>query len=206
MLNSARGTPDPPQARPSGMKWLSAGLIFVNFSTVSGLILGMGANGLAPSVAVTSLMLGAVAAAFAYLRTSDPMTKIEIFDSAEPVAELSTRTQRRLRRAGNLPSTRIAIRKYRNFWPWVLAACFAIFAARSFCWLLYIDGDQLKIQSPNNLGDLALHITYIRYFANGVPLWPANPIYVFSQHLRYPAGADLFNALLSCIGVDLIRG
>src|SRR6202049_1907992 len=205
MLKSARGTPDPPHARRSGMKWLSAGLIFVNFSTVCGLILGMAANGLGPSVAVASLMLGAVAAVFAYLRTSDPMTKIEIFDSAEPVAELSTRAQRRLRRAGNLPSTRIAIRKYRNFWPWVLAACFAIFAARSFCWLLYIDGDQLKIQSPNNLGDLALHITYIRNFASGVSLWPDNPIYVFSK-LRYPAGIDLFNALLCCLHLDLTRG
>ena len=87
-----------------------------------------------------------------------------------------------------------------------MAACFAVFALRCFCWLLYIDGAELRIQSPNNLGDLALHITHIRYFANGVPLWPANPIYTFSQHLRYPAGADLFNALLSCVGVDLIRG
>jgi hypothetical protein len=187
------------------MKWLSAGVTFVNFSTVCGLILGMAANGLALSVAVASLTLGAVAAIFAYLRTSDPKTKIDILDSAELVAKLSKRSQRRLQRAGNLPSASTAIRKYRNFWAWVLAACFAIFAVRSFCWLLYIDGNQLKVQSPNNLGDLALHITYVRNFANGVSLWPDNPIYVFS-HLRYPAGTDLFNALLSCVHIDLIRG
>ena len=76
---------------------------------------------------------------------------------------------------------------------------------RSFCWLIYIDGGDLKIQSPNNLGDLALHITYIRNFANGVALWPDNPIFVASK-LRYPAGTDVFNAVLTLLGVDLIRG
>src|SRR5207302_801079 len=189
ILNEVAQAPDPPHARTSGMKWLSAGLTFVNFSTVCGLILGMAANGLALSVAVASLLLGGVAAIFAYLRTSDP---IDILDSAEPGAKLSKRAQRRLRGAGNLPSAPTAICKYRHFWTWVLAACFAIFAVRSFCWLLYIDGDQLKIQSPNNLGDLALHITYIRNFASGVSLWPDNPIYVFSK-LRYPAGIDVFH-------------
>jgi hypothetical protein len=187
------------------MKWLSAGVTFVNFSTVCGLILGMATNGLTPSVAVASLTLGAVAAIFAYLRTSDPKTTIDILDSAEPEVNLSKRAQRRLQRAGNLPSAPAALCKYRNFWTWVLAACFAIFAIRSFCWLLYIDGNQLKIQSPNNLGDLALHITYIRNFANGVSIWPDNPIYVFSK-LRYPAGIDLFNALLCCLHLDLTRG
>jgi len=86
-----------------------------------------------------------------------------------------------------------------------MAACFALFALRSFCWLLYIEGDQLRIQSPNNLGDLALHITFIKNFAGGVALWPDNPIYVFSK-LRYPAGMDLFNGLLCLVHVDLARG
>src|SRR5207248_8478374 len=80
-----------------------------------------------------------------------------------------------------------------------------LFAVRSFCWLLYIDGGEWKIQSPNNLGDLSLHITLIRNFANGVHLWPDNPIYAFSK-LRYPAGIDLFNALLCLVHVDLMRG
>lgn len=80
-----------------------------------------------------------------------------------------------------------------------------MFAVRSFCWLFYIDGSEFRIQSPNNLGDLSLHITLIRNFANGVALWPDNPIYVFSK-LRYPAGMDLFNALLCLVHVDLTRG
>jgi len=63
----------------------------------------------------------------------------------------------------------------------------------------------VKVQSPNNLGDLSLHLTYIRHFASGVPLWPDNPIEPFSK-LRYPAGTDIFNAVLTCLGVDVIRG
>jgi hypothetical protein len=98
-----------------------------------------------------------------------------------------------------------APRRYGKVWFWLVAAFFALFAVRSFCWLLYIDGGDWKIQSPNNLGDLSLHITLIRTFANGVPLWPDNPIYAFSK-LRYPAGIDLFNALLCLVHVDLMRG
>ena len=81
---------------------------------------------------------------------------------------------------------------------------FGMFAVRSFCWLLWIDGNNLKIQSPNNLGDLSLHITYIKYFANGVALWPDNPIHVFSG-LRYPAGVDFFDSLFLLQNFDLVR-
>ena len=86
-----------------------------------------------------------------------------------------------------------------------MVAIFAIFAIRSFCNVLFIDGNELKIQNPNNLGDLSLHLTYIKNFASGVALWPENPIYVFSK-LRYPAGIDLFNALLLCLDISVIRG
>ena len=95
--------------------------------------------------------------------------------------------------------------RYRRVWFWAVAVCFAVFAVRSFCWLLYIDSSELKIQSPNNLGDLSLHLTLIKNFANGVALWPDNPIFVFSK-LRYPAGIDLFNALLSLVHIDLLIG
>src|SRR6266446_5856161 len=170
------------------MKWLSAGLIFVNLSTVCGLLLGMAGNGLNQRSAILSLISGAAFALAAYLGTSDTVTEQNISNS--PVGE-SFRSS---------PHGR-----YRHVWLWAMAACFALFALRSFCWLLYIDGEQLKIQSPNNLGDLALHITFIKYFANGVALWPDNPIYVFSR-LRYPAGMDLFNGLLFLVHVDLTRG
>jgi hypothetical protein len=99
----------------------------------------------------------------------------------------------------------LPLMRYRHVWFWAVAFCFAMFAVRSFCWLLYIDSSELKIQSPNNLGDLSLHLTMIKNFANGVALWPDSPIFVFSK-LRYPAGIDLFNALLSLVHVDLLIG
>jgi len=52
---------------------------------------------------------------------------------------------------------------------------------------------------------VSLHIALIKNFANGVQLWPDNPIYVFSK-LQYPAGMDLFNALLCLVHVDLLTG
>ncbi len=88
---------------------------------------------------------------------------------------------------------------------WLLAGCFGFVAFRSFCWLIFSDGTELKVQSINNLGDLSLHLTYIRNFASGVALWPENPIH-FASHLRYPAGTDLFNSLLLLLGLDLYHG
>src|SRR4051812_19650137 len=90
-------------------------------------------------------------------------------------------------------------------WFWIVASSFAFFTLRAFCWLIFSDGNQLKVQSPNNLGDLALHITYIRNFASGVPLWPENPIH-FASRMRYPAGTDLFNSLLTIVGIDVEHG
>jgi len=164
------------------MKWLSAGLTFVNLSVVCGLLLGMVGHGLNALSAALALVCGVAFAVAAWLGTSDPGKP------SGPEARPSK-----------------APRRYGKVWFWLVAAFFALFAVRSFCWLLYIDGGDLKIQSPNNLGDLSLHITLIRTFANGVPLWPDNPIYAFSK-LRYPAGIDLFNALLCLVHVDLMRG
>ena len=166
------------------MKWLSGGLTFVNFATVCGLLLGMIAGGLGKGTAILSVCLGGAIAVLALVTTQDkerPETPKKKNADANPR------------------------RSYKAIWLWLVAACFAIFAIRSFCWLLYLDGDQLRIQSPNNLGDLALHLTYIRNFASGVPLWPENPIYLYSS-VRYPAGIDLFNGLLLLIGVGLRHG
>ena len=163
------------------MKWLTAGLIFVSLSTVGAVFLGFAAHGLGMSTAAMALMAGALLAMVAYVQTNDPSEKSIAPNGSNPFA------------------------RYRSILLWLLGLCFAMFAVRVFCWLIYIDGDQLKIQSPNNLGDLALHITYIRNFASGVPFWPDNPIYISSK-LRYPVGIDLFNALLVKMDVDLIRG
>lgn len=160
------------------MKSLSAGLAFVNFATIFGLLIGMVAGGLGAIVAIVACVLAAALAALAFAGTND---------TAQPATEPSPQ-------------------RYRNLPLWILAAIFAAFAVRSFCWLLYVDGTDLKIQSPVNLGDLGLHLTHIKFFANGVHLWPSNPIYVGSEHLRYPAGIDFFNALLLKIDISLIPG
>ncbi len=161
------------------MKGLSAGLTFFNVSVVAAVLLGLAAHGLGPMTAYFSLVIGLVAAVIAYFATYDRPA-----ESNQP------------------PIWR---RRYSSLVFWFVAGCFVIFAVRSFCWLLYIDGPEFRIQSVNNLGDLALHVTYIKTFANGIALWPDNPIYVFSK-LRYPAGVDLFNGLLTILHVDLIKG
>ncbi len=160
------------------MKWLGAGLTCVNFATVSGLLLGMAAGGLSRNVAWGAICLGIAAGLLALVTTSSPPSE---------------------KKPESAPN------KYRNLWLWFTAACFAIFAFRCFCWLVYVDGDEFKIQSPHNLGDLALHLTYIKEFANGVALWPDNPIFLYGK-MRYPAGTDLFNALTTCLGLNVIRG
>ena len=166
------------------MKWLSAGLTFVNVATILALLLGMMAGGLGRGIALASILVGSLAAVLAYFTTKDERAEVKAENPLPaPAAEFD----------------------FRRIGFWALAGCFAFFAFRSFCWLLYIDGNQLKIQSINNLGDLSLHLTYIRTFANGVALWPDNPIFVFSK-LRYPAGADIFNALSLLLDLEITRG
>lgn len=88
---------------------------------------------------------------------------------------------------------------------WLLALMFALFSLRAFCWLIFFKNDDLCVLSPNNLGDMSLHLTYIRYFARGASFWPENPIFSGTQ-LHYPLGIDVFNALLTLVGVDVYRG
>ncbi|HMJ05932.1 MAG TPA: hypothetical protein VK474_06715 [Chthoniobacterales bacterium] len=160
------------------MKWLSGGLTLVNVATVAAVFLGMLAAGLGPWTAFVSILLGLIAAIAAFVGTR---AEGDAAIAAEPAP------------------------RSRSLWFWIVAGCFGFFAFRAFCWLIFLDGNDIKVQSVNNLGDLALHLTYIRNLASGVPLWPENPIYVFS-HLRYPVGTDLFNSLLLLLGVDLFHG
>ena len=88
---------------------------------------------------------------------------------------------------------------------WSVVVVFALFSLRAFLWLIFTDGDEIKVLSPNNLGDLPLHLTYIRLLASGAAFWPDNPIFAGGK-LTYPLGLDLFNSLLSLTGVDDFRG
>ncbi|MEO6871771.1 MAG: hypothetical protein ABI233_06075 [Chthoniobacterales bacterium] len=185
------------------MKAFAAGLTLVNVTTVVGLLLGMLGGGLDAGFAGLALIAGCAAAIVAWIYT-EPFARRALVKVAPGAGEpKSKRARRRLK----LPPLPVEHREKKNYhiWAWIVGALFALFALRSFCFLLYVDGANLKIQSPYNLGDLGLHLTYIKYFANGAALWPDNPIYVFSK-LRYPAGTDLFNAILLLAHVNLITG
>ncbi len=186
------------------MRLFSAGLTFVNVATIAGLLLGILGHGLDEGLAGLALFLGLAAAVFAWLGTSQfSPRKLAVISAAAAPLPKSKRARRRMKLTEE-ETVAPPPRRPLPLWAWVVGLVFAMFAVRAFCLLVYIDGNHLKIQSPNNLGDLALHITYIQYFANGVPLWPENPIHVFSQ-LRYPAGLDFFNSLLLLEKIDLIR-
>ncbi len=100
-------------------------------------------------------------------------------------------------RAGRGPSL--------NAWDALMLVLFALVSMRAFLWLLYPVGDEWRVLSPNNLGDISLHLHMIRYLAGGVDFWPASPI-LAGVPLTYPLGMDLFNSLLLCIGVPVERG
>lgn len=93
----------------------------------------------------------------------------------------------------------------RSFWEWLMITVFVAASARAFFWLIYPDGDEWKVLSPSNLGDLALHLSFIHWFAATTHWWPASPI-LAGDSLRYPVGSDLFNALLLIVGVPAVRG
>lgn len=160
------------------MRLLVAGLIYIAVSAIAALLMGMCAGGITYAISLISLLAGTTAAIAAFFACPPP-----------PGREAADRAPESLFSYALL---------------WLLGFVFALFAVRSFCWLAYLDGEYIRIQSPNNLGDLGLHITYIKTFANGVSLWPDSPLYVYSK-LRYPAGMDLFNALLASLGFDLCR-
>lgn len=89
-------------------------------------------------------------------------------------------------------------------WAWLMFTAFGLFAIRTYCWLVFFDGDEIKIASPNNLGDLSLHLMLAKYFANGVHWWPDHPQHAWVS-MRYYPGIDLFQALLNVVGADEYR-
>src|SRR5215831_6012559 len=183
------------------MKWVTGAITFVNLSVACGLFLGLAGRGLNTMNAALALVCGAAFAVAAFLGTRDIAVE-QKSANGQAVEKKSPKRSDAEDAQNAIPS---ALKRYRRVWFWAVAVCFAVFAVRSFCWLLYIDSSELKIQSPNNLGDLSLHLTLIKDFANGVTLWPDSPIFVFSK-LRYPAGIDVFNALLLLVHVDLMIG
>ncbi len=101
-------------------------------------------------------------------------------------------------------SNEVARRRLLSPWGWAVGTAFALFALRSFCWLVYSDGKQLAIGSQDNLGDISLHLQLAQYFANGAAWWPAHPE-AAGFSLRYYPGVDLFHSLLLLVGADTLH-
>ncbi len=74
--------------------------------------------------------------------------------------------------------------------------------ARHFIFLFYQVDGEIRSLHQFNLGDLPLHIQYIRNLASGIDFPPRNPNFSL-EYLRYPFGIDLYNALWECLGVAM---
>src|SRR3954466_3177134 len=130
------------------MKWLSALLTFANISVVAGLLAGMAEGGLSRSLATLAMLVGLIAAIFAWWFTEyDPSRLLPLEQPSEPSgSQLSRRALKRLKKEGT-PAKTPPTYDYRHIWFWLMVAVFAIFAGRSFCWLLFLDGNEWRIQS-----------------------------------------------------------
>src|SRR6266436_5342815 len=103
------------------MRLLSAGLIYVAVSTVAAVLLAEVAGRLNLGVSFFSLMAGATAALATFFLISPPPASST---TADPLL------------------------KYRSVWLCLVGFVFAMFAARSFCWLLFFASENINIQSP----------------------------------------------------------
>ncbi len=112
--------------------------------------------------------------------------------------------QQSLLDARSNPSSRLQPLRRSSPWTWIMFTAFALFGLRAYCWLVFNDANEVRVGSPNNLGDLSLHLLLTHYFANGVPWWPDHPQHAWTS-LRYYPGVDLFQSLLLLAGADESR-
>jgi hypothetical protein len=89
----------------------------------------------------------------------------------------------------------------RQIVAFAISIFFLVFAVREFSQVIFVMNDEVRVISPNNLGDICLHLTQINYLASGPHFWPENPIFAFDK-LRYPIGLNVFNAELKLIGIE----
>ncbi len=78
---------------------------------------------------------------------------------------------------------------------------FLVFAAWEFTRVIFVTNDEIRVSSPNNLGDICLHLAQINYLASSPHYWPENPIFAFDK-LRYPIGVNVFNAEWKLVGIE----
>lgn len=87
----------------------------------------------------------------------------------------------------------------------ILFTVFALVSLRAFLWLIYTQGNTLKVLSPHNLGDMSLHLNLINRWVAGGDFWPENP-FMSGAIFPYHGGMDLWNALLGMAGIPVFEG
>ncbi len=87
----------------------------------------------------------------------------------------------------------------------ILGVVLLLASLRAFLWLVTIRGAAVMVLSPFNLGDMALHITFIQHLVRGAPFWPENPL-LSGAPLHYPLGTDIWNAVLVLAGHPFLEG
>lgn len=84
----------------------------------------------------------------------------------------------------------------------VVFALIIFVGLRHFIFLFYQVDNEVRSLHQFNLGDLPLHVHYIRNLASGVDFPPVNPNFS-TELLRYPYGIDLYDALWETLGVPM---
>lgn len=85
---------------------------------------------------------------------------------------------------------------------WIFIFLFLGFCGLQFFEVCFEKNGEISSLNQNNLGDLSLHITYIKNLAGGAAFWPANTIYA-AEKLHYPFGVDFFTAMFVQLGTPL---
>src|SRR5262249_58476362 len=116
------------------MKWVTAGITFVNLSVVCGLILGLAGRGLNTMSAALALVCGAAFAVAAFLGTRD----IAVEQKSANGQAVEKKSPKRSDAEDGQNEISSARKGHRRHWFWAVPVCFASFALRSFSWLLYI--------------------------------------------------------------------
>src|SRR5215475_3559042 len=108
------------------MKWVTAGVTFVNLSVVCGLFLGLAGRGFNTTSAALALLCGAAFAVAAFLGTRDG-THNSAANRLAPEQTQGKGSKAEEPANAAIPS---ALTRYRRVWFWAVAICFAMFAVR----------------------------------------------------------------------------
>src|SRR2546429_8082307 len=127
------------------MKWLAAGLTFVNVTTVCGCLEGIAAHGLSKRVAASSAIAGLVAALFAFWGTWESPAQEQV---AAPDVTPTGSTPETRGSSHDRGATVVARPHGRYRWIWLaaVAAGFFMVALRPFFHVFFIARTQYKNQ------------------------------------------------------------